>query len=305
MQVSIVVPVFRSIETLAPLVEAIKIAMNDHFYEIVLVDDGNEDRVWREISRLVTSEECVRGIRLGRNVGQHGALLAGVRAAKMNVVVTIDDDLQNPPQDIPKLLVALTDGIDLVYGIPRQAAQPFWRRLGSAGIRHFIARFLNGANSAELSSFRAFRVDLRNAFAQSIGPDVSIDALLAWATDKIAYVEVRHHHRLSGESNYNFVKLTRFSIDMATGYSTRPLRLASALGAICIAGAIALATLNVVVALLGEQKVPGFATITVLLCLFSGVQLLSLGILGEYVARMHFRIMNKPTYHVVDEIEHK
>jgi glycosyltransferase involved in cell wall biosynthesis len=289
--ISVVVPASNSAGTLKELVDRLVVA---------LVDDGSKDASWTTIEGLVLANDCVRGVRLGRNVGQHGALLAGLRLARHSITVTLDDDLQNPPEEIPRLVAALNVDVDLVYGMPLKVSQAAWRRIGSSGIRNFIVRFLDGTDSADMSSFRAFKTHLREAFSASTGPSVSIDALLTWGTNNIGYVDVDHKPRTSGTSNYNLRKLIRFSVDVATGYSSRPLRLASAVGALCVLLAVLLSTVTASITILGGQKVPGFATTIVVVCLFSGVQMLSLGILGEYIARMHFRIMNKPTYFVAD-----
>src|ERR687883_1386764 len=129
--VSVVVPVFNSAGTLAPLVERLHTALANTEHEILLVDDGSEDGSWARIVTLAEGDERVRGLSLARNFGQHNALLAGLRAARFDTVVTLDDDLQNPPEEVPKLLARLEEGVDVVYGRPRERRRGLWRDLGS------------------------------------------------------------------------------------------------------------------------------------------------------------------------------
>lgn len=299
-EVSVVVPVYRSEQTLQELVTRISSALQEYDFEIILVDDASGDGSWQKISSLAKENPNILGIRLGRNSGQHGALLAGVRMAKFNTTVTLDDDLQNPPEELGKLILGLKPGIDVVYGVSNEIKQNFYRRLGSNLARKFFSLALGFNSATTMSSFRAFRTNLREGFSTQLGPNVSLDALLTWSTTRFTVVEVKHDERKVGNSNYTFRKLVRFMIDMATGYSALPLRLASALGFLTIAfGAVLLAYVIGRPILTGE-RVQGFPMLASTVIIFSGVQIFLLGILGEYIGRMHFRVMNKPTYMVAE-----
>jgi undecaprenyl-phosphate 4-deoxy-4-formamido-L-arabinose transferase len=242
----------------------------------------------------------VTGIRLGRNSGQHGALLAGVRAAKFQTVVTLDDDLQNPPEEINKLIDALVPGVDVVYGVSTEVKQNFYRRAGSKLVRKFFASALGFNSAVSMSSFRTFRTVLREGFNTALGPNVSLDALLTWSTTRFTVVEVKHDERKVGDSHYTFRKLVRFMIDMATGYSALPLRLASALGFLTISFGAVLLVYVIGRPIITGERVQGFPMLASTIIIFSGVQIFLLGILGEYIGRMHFRVMNKPTYMVAE-----
>ncbi len=298
--VSVVVPVFCSDSSLRDLVTRIRKILEDRPFEIVLVDDGSPLETWFVVSELADTQECVVGIRLGRNSGQHSALLAGVRAARFPVIVTIDDDLQNPPEEIPKLLEVLNQGFDVVYGTPDRVAQRRWRRSSSLWTRTLMSTALGADNASKMSSFRAFRTDLRDGFEGNLGPAVSLDALLAWSTSKFGSTEVRHEPRKIGRSNYTFRKLLRFALDTATGYSTVPLQIALSLGLLT-----ALFGFGVLIYVLARfivmgGSIPGFPFLASIIAIFSGVQLVTLGIIGEYLARMHFRVMLKPTYVIAE-----
>jgi len=144
--ISIVVPVYRSKSSLSELVRRITASIVNQNYEIILVDDASEDGTWGEVSKISTSNDHVKGIRLGRNSGQQSALLAGVRSARFSLTITIDDDLQNPPEEIPKLLAALTDDLDVVCGISTNVQQNIYRRLGSITSRRMLSSLLGFSN---------------------------------------------------------------------------------------------------------------------------------------------------------------
>ena len=297
---SIVVPVFRSEKTLNELVNRITNSISDKSVEIILIDDASGDGTWTTICSIARQNSMVTGIRLGRNSGQHGALLAGVRAAKFQTVVTLDDDLQNPPEEINKLIDALVPGVDVVYGVSTEVKQNFYRRAGSKLVRKFFASALGFNSAVSMSSFRTFRTLLREGFNTALGPNVSLDALLTWSTTRFTVVEVRHDERKVGDSHYTFRKLVRFMIDMATGYSALPLRLASALGFLTISFGAVLLVYVIGRPIITGERVQGFPMLASTIIIFSGVQIFLLGILGEYIGRMHFRVMNKPTYMVAE-----
>lgn len=297
---SIVVPVFRSEKTLNELVNRITKSVSDKSVEIILIDDASGDGTWTTICSIARQNSMVTGIRLGRNSGQHGALLAGVRAAKFQTVVTLDDDLQNPPEEINKLIDALVPGVDVVYGVSTEVKQNYYRRAGSKLVRKFFASALGFNSAVSMSSFRTFRTVLREGFNTALGPNVSLDALLTWSTTRFTVVEVKHDERKVGDSHYTFRKLVRFMIDMATGYSALPLRLASALGFLTISFGAVLLVYVIGRPIITGERVQGFPMLASTIIIFSGVQIFLLGILGEYIGRMHFRVMNKPTYMVAE-----
>ena len=300
--VSVVVPTYKSPATLAELVSRID-AVNLGDHEIIVVDDGNLDSTWSEILQLSKTNSSVVGLRLGRNYGQHSAILAGVRTAKFSQIVTLDDDLQNPPEDIPKLLAGLQPGVDVVYGVSTQVRQNVWRRFTSRTAKAIFAKVLGFESAISISSFRAFRTQLREGFAGELGPHVSLDALLTWSTSRFSTLEVEHHARRVGKSNYSLTKLVRFMLDTATSYSTRPLRLATTIGFITTLFGLLLLVWVVVSAIFVGDSVPGFPFLAASIAVFSGVQLVVLGILGEYLGKIHFRAMNKPTFSVSETTE--
>ena len=301
--VSVVVPVYRSRGTLSELHRRLEdvLAPLAHDFEIVFVEDCGGDGSWETIRDLVDRHPRVRGVRLSRNYGQHNALLCGIRAARCAIVVTLDDDLQNPPEEIPRLLRKLDEGYDVVYGSPEREQHGLFRNLASQ-ITKFVLQNAMGASIARrVSAFRAFRTHLRNAFLNYHGPYVSIDVLLTWGTTRFAYVVVAHEPRTVGTSNYTMRKLITHALNMVTGFSTGPLQLASIIGfGFTLLGFLALAYVLGVYFVSGGS-VPGFAFLASMIAIFAGAQLFALGIIGEYLARMHFRSMDRPPYVVLDE----
>ena len=300
--VSIVVPTYKSPTTLTELVERTEL-LGLSAFEIIIVDDGNNDATWEQIGLLSQTKKSVVGLRLGRNFGQHSALIAGVRKAKYSQIVTIDYDLQNPPEEIPNLLAKLVNEVDVVYGVSTQVRQNVWRRFTSRTAKAIFAKVLGFESAISISSFRAFRTQLREGFAGELGPHVSLDALLTWSTSRFSTLEVEHHARRVGKSNYSFTKLVRFMLDTATSYSTRPLRLATTLGFITTLFGLLLLVWVVGNAIFVGDSVPGFPFLAASIAVFSGVQLVVLGILGEYLGKIHFRAMNKPTFSVSETTE--
>jgi undecaprenyl-phosphate 4-deoxy-4-formamido-L-arabinose transferase len=296
--ISVVVPVFNSEGTLDELVSRLKTVLSQFAdeWEIILVNDGSQDESWRLVCKVARQYSWIRGIDLMRNYGQHNALLAGIREAQYSVIVTMDDDLQNPPEEIPLLLAKLHEGYDVVYGTPAREQHGPWRDLASRVTKLVLQSAMGAETARKVSAFRVFRTQVREAFANYQGPFVSIDVLLTWGTTRFAAVSVRHDPRRIGKSNYTFRKLVTHALNMMTGFSVLPLQLASLMG-FCFA----LFGLLVLVYVLGRYliqggSVPGFPFLASTIAIFSGVQLLSLGIIGEYLSRMHFRIMEKPTY---------
>ncbi|MEA2653812.1 MAG: hypothetical protein QOI37_1039, partial [Chloroflexota bacterium] len=296
---SVIVPVFRS----APMIEELHRRLTDALasiadrYEIVLVEDCGGDDSWAVIERLAERDAHVRGIRMSRNYGQHNALLCGIRAARYGVIVTLDDDLQNPPEEIGKLVARLGNGTDVVYGTPHREHHGFLRDQASRITKLALQASMGAETARNVSAFRAFRTPIRDAFVGYRGPDVSIDVLLTWGTTGFSHVVVRHEPRLLGSSNYSFRKLVTHAFNMMTGFSTLPLQFASVIGFLFTLFGFGILLFVLINALIhAGDGVPGFAFLASIIAIFSGAQLFALGIIGEYLARMHFRTMDRPTY---------
>jgi glycosyltransferase involved in cell wall biosynthesis len=304
--ISVVVPVYNSQTSLIELVERLEPVLSQQAteFEIILVNDGSQDNSWQVIRELVAQHERVLGLDLMRNYGQHNALLAGIRRARFEITVTLDDDLQNPPEEIPKLVEKLEEDYDVVYGTPLRQQHGFWRNLASRVTKLALQSAMGAETARHVSAFRAFRTAVRAAFGEYQSPFVSIDVLLTWGTTRFAAVPVRHAQRVLGTSSYTFRKLLVHAINMMTGFSTFPLQLASLVGF-----GFTLFGLGVLVYVIGRfliegGSVPGFPFLASVIAIFSGAQLFALGIIGEYLARMHYRMMERPPYAVREWLAH-
>ncbi len=301
---SLVIPVYNSEDSLDELVLRLKAVLPDFSrdFEAILVNDGSSDGSWGKIDELSQTYPWIYGINLMRNYGQHNALLCGVREAHHEITITMDDDLQHPPEEIPKLLAALEDGYDVAYGTPIKQRHSLWRNLASYIIRLALQSTMGLETARKVSAFRAFRTQLRDAFANFSSPFVVLDALLTWGTRRFIAVPVEHEPRQYGGSNYTFGKLILFAINMITGFTTLPLQLASLAGfAFAVFGLLVLFYVIGRYLIMGGS-VPGFPFLASTIAIFAGVQLFAIGIIGEYLARMHFRLMEKPAYVVRDRI---
>lgn len=295
---SVVIPAYNSADTLTELVERLGRVLPGLVpdFEVILVNDGSRDATWSAIRMLVAGHAFVRGINLMRNYGQHNALLCGIRAARYDRTVTMDDDLQHSPEALPRLLAALKDGIDVVYAAPEQAQHGLWRNLASF-VTKLALRNSMGAKTAQMASaWRIFRTHLREAFSTYGSPYVSIDVLLTWGTTRFDAIFLPHAPRARGQSNYTAASLLRHAMNMMTGFSTVPLRFANVVGLMfTVFGGLVLLYVVGRYALQGST-VAGFPFLASIISIFAGAQLFALGIIGEYVARMHGRLMERPTY---------
>jgi glycosyltransferase involved in cell wall biosynthesis len=297
MNISVVIPVYRSEQTLGVLIERLSQVLPTFAdsYEVLLVNDGSPDNTWETIEKLACEYPWVHGIDLMRNYGQHNATLCGIRAAHYETIFTMDDDLQNPPEEMPKLLAKFNEGYDVVYGVARRRQQAWWKNMFSVLVKRAIGYVMGVRTVRDIGAFKVFRSGLRKAFEDFNGPDVLVDVLLSWGTTRFASVTVEESPRAVGRSNYNFVRLVKVSLLVLTSYTTIPLRLASVLGFFfTLLGFLIL--LYVLVTYFTQGSIPGFSFQASIIALFSGVQLFSLGIIGEYLARVFERTGGRKAY---------
>jgi glycosyltransferase involved in cell wall biosynthesis len=300
---SIVIPVYNSEKSLEPLLKklltVLPVIASD--FEILLINDGSQDNSWQVIQNLMISDSRTLGTNLMRNYGQHNALLCGIRQARFEIVVTLDDDLQHDPELIQVLLNKLKEDYEVVYGAPAAEKHGIFRDLASVITKMTLSTVMNAKSARHVSAFRVFYTYLRDAFANYQGPSVSLDVLLTWGTSKFGYVEIPHRQREIGKSNYTFRKLVVHALNLLTGFSTIPLRLATGIGFLFLFFGIIILLYVLIRFFIQGGVVPGFTFLASVIIIFSGVQLFTLGIMGEYMARMHFRLMDKPTYTVKKE----
>jgi undecaprenyl-phosphate 4-deoxy-4-formamido-L-arabinose transferase len=295
---SVVIPVYRSAGTLRILARRLLAALNDtgRTYEIIFVNDGSPDASWRILTQLQRKyPDRILAIELMRNYGQHNALMCGFRHARGRFVITMDDDLQNPPEEIHKLIKAIEQGAyDLVYGRYADKKHKPWRNLGSLVINGFYRMVYQ--SSVTVTAFRIIRRELLTSILSYNLNFTFVDGLLGWNTQRIGEVCVEHHPRPVGRSSYSLSKLVVLALNLFTNYSLLPLQLVSLFGFLTAFGGILGAGYYLSQYLLANITVPGYASTIIALLVLGGVQLLALGIIGEYLGRLHLNVNRKPQY---------
>ena len=299
LSISVVIPVYRSENSVGLLVEELaqELPKIGDTFEVVLVEDDGGDKSWTVIQELSIEHGFVHGYKLTRNFGQHNALLCGIRAARYDCIVTMDDDLQHPSARIKDLLDKLAEGYDVVYGSPTNERHGILRNIASVSTKLVLQGAMGAQTARRVSAFRAFRTSLRESFSDYRGPLVNIDVLLTWGTTRFVAIPIDHRPRTIGKSTYTVGKLVTHAFNMITGFSTLPLRFANLLGLLLTAfGSVILVYIVLSQLFAFRFEVPGFTFIASLIAIFAGAQLFALGIIGEYIARMHLRIMDRPVY---------
>lgn len=304
LEISVVIPVYNATATLETLFERLLAVMQglDRSWEVIFVDDGSADDSWSMLLELQARWPGeVVAIQLMRNFGQHNALMCGFRNSRGALVITMDDDLQNPPEEIPKLIAAIEEGdLDLVYGAPESKRHERWRNLGSAVVVGFY-RFVFDT-SVTPTPFRIIRRGvLESTFSYALN-FTFIDGLIGWNTQKIGEVAVEHVPRSAGGSGYSIRRLLRLAFDLFTNFSLIPLQVVSALGMFVALSGIVVGTYFLFEYFAARIAVPGYASIIVAVLVLGGVQLIALGVIGEYLGRLHMNVNRKPQYverHVV------
>jgi undecaprenyl-phosphate 4-deoxy-4-formamido-L-arabinose transferase len=295
--VSVVVPVYGSAKTLRPLFDRLcgVLEGTDEAFEVIFVDDGSPDESWEVLVELHGADPRVKAVQLMRNYGQHNALMAGFRHAQGRIVVTLDDDLQHPPEEIPKLLDALrATELDLVYGTFGDKQHGAWRNLGSAVVGIFYRAVFR--SSVQITSFRAIRRELLETIFPYNLNFTFIDGLLAWNTRRIGATRVAHHPRALGRSGYTLARLLVLTLNFVTNFSLLPLQLVSACGFLTAGLGLLTAFYYLFQYFSNNIVVPGYASVIIAILVLGGVQLLALGIIGEYLGRLHMNVNRKPQY---------
>ena len=302
--ISVVVPIYNSEPTLQVLCERLLTCAKTwgEPFEIILVNDGSRDGSWQKLQQLQQASTDIRAIDLMRNYGQHNAVLCGIRESRGRTIVTIDDDLQHPPEEIAGVLRHLTSDVDVVYASPQIPEHGWWRGVASRLAKWLLQQAMGVRLAVTASAFRVFRAQLREAFEVVEGPFVDIDVLLSWGTERFSTVKVRHDPRAHGQSNYPFSALARHAINMLTGFSAVPLQMATSLGLLASGFGVLVLLWVVGRYLIVGGSVPGFPFLASSIAIFSGAQLVALGVIGEYIARIHFRSMRKPAYGIRQRI---
>ncbi len=295
---SIVIPVYNSEYILKDLIARLMPVLHEWGapFEVVMVNDGSKDGSWSVLCELQRSHpDHLTAINLMRNFGQHNAIMCGLRQCSGEFVVTMDDDLQNPPEEIPKLLRTLeADQADLVYGCYESKKHEKWRNLGSEIAQIFYRRIFRRSN--RVTAFRAIRRDLVDSILTYSLNFTYLDGLFAWNTDRISEVLVDHHGRRTGRSGYSVRRLVLLAFNLFTNFSLMPLQIVSLFGFLLAISGFAVGAYYVLQHFLNNIVVPGFAATIVAVLMLGGAQLIALGVMGEYLGRLHLNVNRKPQY---------
>jgi len=293
---SVIVPVYRSEKTLHELVQRIQNVFESiaSEYEIILVEDCGGDGSWEIMQKLHEDDHRVKIIQLMNNFGQHNAIMCGFHYAKGEYIITMDDDLQNPPEEITKLIKKINEGYDIVYGEYLTKQHSIIRNMGSSLIQLIYKKVFDVQNN--LTAFRIIRRDIIQSILRFDKSFVFIDGLLAWSSKKIGTVSVVHDKRPQGKSGYSIIKLFTLSFNMVTNFSILPLQIASFLGYLFAFMGLCMAIYFSFKKIFYDIPVTGYASLIVAITIFAGVQLVTIGLIGEYLGRIHLNINSKPQY---------
>ncbi|RJR49570.1 MAG: glycosyltransferase [Desulfobacteraceae bacterium] len=295
-KISVVVPVFNEAGSLQTLYDRLsKVLCSLRFdFEIVFVDDGSQDKSPAMLKALASQDTHVKAIILARNFGQHSAVCAGFEMAQGDVVVTLDADLQNPPEEIPKLVAKIEEGFDVVGGIRQTRKDPVARRLISFVTNH-MASVVVGRTMRDCGCMlRAYRKDVIDEMLQLNHAAVFIPALTASLANRFTEIPVAHDMRFEGKSKYNLFRFLLIYFDLITGYSAIPIQIVSIAGFVT-AGAGFLFGLFLLVRrlVIGPDVSQGVFTLMAILFLFMGLLLLVLGLIGEYISRIYLEVRGR------------
>lgn len=295
--ISVVIPVYKAEGCLDELYSRLKISLEiiTEDFEIVMVEDCGGDRSWPMIIDMANRDARVKGIQLSRNFGQHAATICGFAHAKGDWIATLDDDLEQAPEYLPDLYKKALEGNDLVYGVYPERTHKSWRNVTSHVARWLFNKAIPSLNHA-YTSYRFIRGDIARALTQFDSPFPFVDGYLSWLTNRYATVEVPHGARSHGTSNYTFRKLLTHTINIFVTFSDIPLRIASWVGLLFFLIGMGWLGGILVGKLFGLITVTGFASVMAAIILFGGIQLLILGVFGEYLSRMNFKSSRKPLF---------
>ena len=303
--ISIVVPVFNESASLGDLHHRLTQTLKElgQSHEVIFVDDGSSDGSADVLRALHAQDRAVRVIRFNRNYGQHAAVVAGMERARGDVVVTLDADLQNPPEDIGPLLAALTEGVDVVGGWRKTRHDPWLRRLASWAVNR-VASAVVGVRMQDYGCMlRAYRRSVVEQILASRGVSQFVPALANTFATGVAEVPVAHGPREHGGSRYGLARLLRLSFDLLTGFSLLPIQVVSLTGILVSILGLGFALVLGLRRLLIGPEVEGVFTLFSILFVFVGLQILALGLIGEYVGRIYQEVRRRPPYVIREVLE--
>lgn len=302
-ELSIVIPVYNSEKTLSRLCNELIVTLSEitTSYEIIFVEDCSNDNSYLELKKLSEVYKHMKIIKLAKNFGQHNAILCGLNYAEGEICITMDDDLQNPPNQIPLLLELINQGFDVVIGSVEKKKQKIYKNLGSKFINLLNTKILGKPQNIKLSSFRAIKKQVVKNMVKYKGPFVYLPALIFLSTDKITNVNVEHKKRKEGSSNYNLLKSISLASNLIINYSSLPLRILSSIGFSVSFISMILGIYFLLKKIIWGINIEGWTSLITSIFFLNGIIILAVGILGEYLIRILKELSNVPQF-IVKEI---
>jgi glycosyltransferase involved in cell wall biosynthesis len=301
--ISIVVPMYFEEEVAQECYNRITAVMNsNHYnYELVFVNDGSTDRTLEILEQLAMNDNRVKVISFARNFGHQIAVTAGIDYAKGDAIVIIDADLQDPPEVIPELVNKWLEGFDVVYAKRKKRKGETWFKLLTA---KYFYKFLNYMSDIDIpkdtGDFRLIDRKVAAVFRKMTEKNRFVRGMFSWIGFSQTYIEYERDERFAGETKYPFKKMIKFASDGIIAFSSKPLKLVMTLGTASVLVSIIVLLYSILTRLFGHEVQPGWASIMVAITFFSGIQLLGLGIVGQYIARIYDESKNRPIYIVKD-----
>ncbi|AZJ23497.1 glycosyltransferase [Bacillus wiedmannii] len=303
--ISVVVPMYFEEEVAQECYNRLKSVMlqNDINYEFVFVNDGSTDRTMEILSEIAANDYRTKIVNFARNFGHQIAVTAGIAAAKGDAIVIIDADLQDPPEVIPELIAKWEEGYEVVYAKRKQRKGETWFKLLTA---KYFYKFLNYMSDIDIpkdtGDFRIIDRKVADVFNQMTERNRFIRGMMSWVGFRQTYVEYERDERFAGETKYPLKKMIKFASDGIIAFSTKPLRIVMTLGLLSVLISIIVLLYTITVKIIGTGTQTGWASIMVAITFFSGIQLLGLGIVGQYIARIYDESKNRPIYIVKETI---
>jgi glycosyltransferase involved in cell wall biosynthesis len=299
--ISIVIPVYNSAKSLKELFERINrtLLSSGKSYELILVDDGSKDESWKVLKEIKKNNtENVLAIRLEKNVGQHNAIICGFNFSKGSIVITMDDDLQHPPEEIPKLIQQYEKSqSEVVYGIYKSRKHGFMRSAGSYMVQKSAKYFADYKGNVG-SSFRLFTRPIIDQIKNHSQNFIFIDEIIHWYTGDIDFVPVEHHARKQGKSSYNLIKLIRLYFSVLVNFTAWPLKIMTYIGSLSSILSFLIGVRFIIKKMYFNQEVEGFTALIVAITFSTSLILICLGIIGQYLYKIYQQQNGKPPYAV-------
>jgi dolichol-phosphate mannosyltransferase len=303
-ELSVVVPVLNEQENVEELVRRLVSVLSGcvQSFEIIVVDDGSTDRTPLLLKRLAEAEPRLKVVRFARNFGQEAAVQAGMLRSRGSWVLQTDGDLQNPPEEIPKLLAKRDEGYEVVYGAREQRNDPPHRVIASRAMVWLMRHVLGIRLPRDITTFRVIDGDVARFIAGLPEKRKFFSALAEWTGARATSIPVSHAARQGGATKYNLAKLINHTFDLMVGFSVRPLRLIGGVGAAFAFAGIAFACFRIAQKVVGVDIALGYTSIFAAVVILGGLQLIALSVIGEYVARIFIQTQDRPLFRIAEEL---